>query len=180
MIDSGTAAVIAAAAALVVGLGGALLNRRTALDAQRASERARSLVRVLHVVESNGQAIQDRIFNLTQARSSDGGGRDRLTGEWNDPYAPHPKEARNVSGVELAEAEALLAAYGSDSLDVAYADWLSALAGIEDAYLVSEMRYVEDAVSAIPEHFTTHTAAEQRARRELGRRVRSALRGGRA
>lgn len=180
MIDPGTAAIIAAAVALVVGLGGALLNRRTALDAQRASERSRSLVRVMHIVESNGQAIQDRIFNLTEARSSDGGQRDPVTGEWNDPYAPHPREARYISGVELAEAEALLAAYGSSSLDDAYAQWHAALAGIEDAYLLSEMRYMEDATNALAEHFNTHTAAEQRARRELGRRVRSVLRGGRA
>lgn len=179
MIDPGAAAIIAAAVALLVGLGGALVNRRTALDAQRASERAKSLVRVLHIVESNGQAIQDRIFNLTQARSGDGGQRDRVTGEWNDPYAPHPREARDISGVELAEAEALLAAYGSGPLDAAYSDWQAALAGIEDAYLVSEMRYAEEAISAIPEHFATHTAAEQKARRELGRRVRSVLRRGR-
>lgn len=77
MIDAGVVALVAAGVALVVGIGGALLNRRTALDAQRAAERAKALVRVLHIVEPNGQGIQERIFNLTEARQENEGGSRR-------------------------------------------------------------------------------------------------------
>lgn len=179
MIDPGAGAVIAAGVALVVGAGGAVLNRRTALDAQRAAERSKALVRVLHIVELNGQGIQEKVFNLTEARRENEGGRDPVTGELDDPYAPHPRSARSVVSEELAEAAALLAAYGSPDVDRVHAAWVGSLDLIEDAYLRSETRYVEDQINAVLADFAVEIAEEKKVRAELGRRIRQVLQHGR-
>lgn len=179
MIDPGTGAVVAAGVALVVGVGGAVLSRRTALDAQRAAERSKALVRVLHIVELNGQGIQEKVFNLTEARHESETGRDPVTGELYDPYAPRPRSARAVSSEELAEAAALLAAYGSPEVDRVHAAWVGSLDGIEDAYLRSEARYMEDQINAVPADFADEVADEKKIRAELGRRIRQVLQHGR-
>jgi len=179
VIDASAVALVAAGVALVVGIGGALLNRRTALDAQRAAERAKGLVRVLHIVELNGQGVQERIFNLTEARQENEGGRDPVTGEPDEPYAPHPRAGRQVTSEEISEARALLAAYGSRDIDTAFWAWNGALDLIEQAHLRSEMRYMEDQIGAVPEDFATELHAEQESRYALGNRVGQVLRRGR-
>lgn len=183
MIDPGTGAVIGASVAstvaLVVGVGGALVNRRTALDSQRAGERAKALVRVLHIVEMNGQGIQEKIFNLTEARQENESGRNPLTNELDDPYAPRRRAARELSSEELAEAAALLAAYGSPDVDRVHVGWLASLDRIEEAYLRSEARYVENHVGAVPADFQQEIADEEKIRAELGRRIRQVLEHGR-
>lgn len=183
MIDPGTGAIVGASVAstvaLVVGVGGALVNRRTALDSQRAGERSKALVRVLHIVEMNGQGVQEKIFDLTEARHENEGGRDPVTNEWDDPYAPHRRAARDLSSEELAEAAALLAAYGSPDVDRVHLGWLAALDRIEEAYLRSEARYMEDQVGASPADFQQEVADEKKIRIELGRRIRQVLERGR-
>jgi hypothetical protein len=179
MIEPGLGAIvgssIASAGALVVGVWGARWNRRTTLDAQRSADRAKALVRVLHIVELNGQGIQEKVFNLTEARRENPSGRDPVTGELDDPYAPHPRSARSVVSEELAEAAALLAAYGSPEIDRAHTAWLDSLDSIEEAYLRSESRYLEDQVSAVPADFAVEIMDEKKIRAELGQRVRQVL-----
>jgi len=183
MIDPGTGAVIAASVAstvaLAVGVSGAVLNRRTALDVQRASERAKALVRVLHIVEMNGQGAQEKVFNVTEARKENEAGRDPVTQEWSDPYAPRRRAARDLSSEELAEAAALLAAYGSPGIDAVHTAWLTSLDHIEQAYLRSESRYGEDGVAAVPADFEAEVEEEKQIRLELGRRIRKVLERGR-
>jgi hypothetical protein len=149
------------------------------LEAQRSADQAKALVRVLHIVELNGQGIQERIFNLTEARREHGSGRDPVTGELDDPYAPHPRAARALVSEELAEAAALLAAYGSPDVDRVHIAWLGSLDRIEKAYLRSEVRYLEDQVGAVPADFATEVADESKIRLELGRRIRQVLQHGR-
>ncbi|MGG7453030.1 hypothetical protein ACQ3HE_19200 [Plantibacter auratus] len=183
MIDPGTGAIVGASVAsltaLVVGLSGARMNRRTALDAQRGGERAKALVRVLHIVEMNGQGVQDRIFNLTQARQKNDLGRDPVTHEPDDPYAPHQRAARALSAKELAEAAALLAAYGSGDIDPVHKRWITALDRIEDEYVNSEFRYWERQERAVPNDFAAVLQDERNLRAELGSRVRQVLEDGR-
>lgn len=183
MIEPGLGAIVGASiasmGALLVGVLGARWNRHTTMDAQRSADRAKALVRVLHIVELNGQGIQERVFNLTVARRENEDGRDPVTGEIDDPYAPHPRSARALVSEELAEAAALLAAYGSPDVDRVHMAWLGSLDRIEEAYVRSEMRYLEEQVSAVPEDFAVEVANEDRIRLELGRRIRQILEHGR-
>ena len=183
VIAPGTGAVIAATlasiVALSVGVIGAMASRRTALDAARVAERARALLRLLHIVELNGRGVQERVFNLTQARRSNDDGRDPVTREWDDAYAPLPRPARPVSSDELAEASALLAAYGTDLIDSAYEAWAKTLERIDEVHLHAEHSYLEEQTPPTPELFTYVIGLEQASRRELGVRVRQLLRRGR-
>ncbi|MFC3297952.1 hypothetical protein [Clavibacter michiganensis] len=126
MIDPGTAAVVASLVAVLVGLGGPLLNHRSALTQQRAHERATALARALQIVTVNSQGAAGTIFNLTEARVPGMGALDPVTGAPNDPYGPPRRPARDRSHEELAEAEALIAVYGSPSIVTAHESWAGA------------------------------------------------------
>jgi hypothetical protein len=183
MIDPGTAAIvgpsIASAVALVVGVCGALLNRRTALEAQRTTDRAKALVRVLHIAELTGQAEQDQVFNLTKARKENESGRDPVTDEVDDPYAPRPREVGKRSRTELAEASALVAAYGTPDIDRAWMAWRRSLDGIVEAYIDGEAKYWEDGQPLTPADFAEVAGDEERIRGELASRIRQVLANGR-
>lgn len=183
MIDPGTGVVIASSVtsvvALTVGVGGALIGRRTTFDAQQRAERAKALVRVLHIMEITGKGVQDRIFNSTLARQARDYEPDPITGVYYDPYAPARRLHRDTNPAEIAEAAALMAAYGSIDLDHGYRAWLSSLSGIDAAYLRAEEAYYENAQELLPEHFDAARTHEEEIRDELGRRIRDVLRHGR-
>ncbi|HAQ9640210.1 TPA: hypothetical protein IYE67_003149 [Enterococcus faecium] len=56
---------------------------------------------------------------------------------------------------------------------------MAALDRIEEAYLRSEARYMEDQVGASPADFQQEVADEKKIRIELGRRIRQVLERGR-
>ena len=118
-------------------------------------------------------------LNLTQARQKNDLGRDPVTHEPDDPYAPHQRAARALSAKELAEAAALLAAYGSDDIDPVHKRWITALDRIEDEYVNSEFRYWEQQERAVPDDFAAVLQDERHLRAELGSRVRQVLEDGR-
>ncbi|WP_316295752.1 hypothetical protein [Clavibacter michiganensis] len=178
MIESSTAALVAALVALVVGLGGALITRSTALATHRAEERSRALLRVTHIVELHGQRAQDRAFNLVRARQLPDIA-DWAFGESGNPYGPRRKDVRPEHPEELTEAAALLAGYGSVRLDQAHARWLGSLDGIEDAHLRTEQAYFEEREAPDVASFEVPLAEESRARRALQALLRSALANGR-
>lgn len=170
---------IASGVALVVGVGAALLNRRTALDAQRVADRSKALVRVVHIAHLNGQGEQDRIFNLTEARREHGLGRDPVTGTTPDPYAPLPREAHKLSRDELAEGAALVAAYGSREIDRAWRGWERSLEQIAAAELSAEASYFEGGIEISPVPFAATLEEERQVRDELALRIQQVLAHGR-
>jgi hypothetical protein len=180
MIEPGLGAVvgssIASVGALVVGVWGARSNRRTALDAQRSADRAKALVRVLHIAEANGRGEQDRIFNLTVARASHQSGFDPVTSEPDNPYAPaRRKNIHELSREELAEGSALVAAYGSPVIDHTWDEWQHSLDSIAQASVDAEAKYWEDQLRVEPADFATAAGAELRARSALAAEVRRVL-----
>lgn len=179
MIDTGFAAVIGAVLAFAAVGVAALIHRSTALGAQRAAEQAKGLVRAIHLVELHGQSRQNSIFNETMARPPESGGGFALDADY-DQYGPRRREVRATSPEELSEIAALLAAYGSASMDAAYETWTTALAGIEEAHRVSEYAYFEQRERPRAETFAASVEREQKARTELGKLVRATLAGSRA
>lgn len=171
MLDPNFASYVVAAVALTVGFGAPLLNRQTSLQSQHAANRASALIRVIHLVEVNGQGIQNRIFNLLSARQDE---PDIRTGSFN-PYGPKARAVHKLNLEELAEASALLAAYGSNELDRAYSAWTASLEKIEDAHLASEADYFENTQDPSPENFRLQLDNEATTRAELGRRIRETL-----
>lgn len=174
MIDEGIFGVLVG---LAVAVAVALIQRDTAFKTQRAAERATALLRVVQLVELHGQSRQNSVFNDTTARPPEGSNR------YSDPaydlYGPRRRDVRETSLEELSEIAALLAAYGSPTIDTAYEAWTSALQGIADAYLVSEPAYWEEGERAQAGAFASSVQAEQDARLKLGRLIRAALTGSR-
>lgn len=179
MIDPGTAAVGASLVAILVGLGGPLLNHRSALTQQRAHESATALARALQIVTVNSQGAADAIFNLTEARVPGMGARDPVTGEPNDPYGPPRRSARDRSHEELAEAEALIAVYGSPGIVAAHERWASALEGVEELIVNADSWYFEGERRATAADFDEASTREREARAQLRELLRSNLRDGR-
>lgn len=171
MLDPSLASYVVAAVALTVGLGAPLMNRHTSLQTQHAADRARALIRVIHLVEVNGRGVQNRIFNLLSSRQDE---PDVRTGHFN-PYGPQARPVHDLDLEELAEASALLAAYGSDELDKAYLAWTASVARIEDAHLEAEYDYFENAKAAAPKKFELQLNDEEKTRAELGGRIRETL-----
>ena len=125
MIDQGVAITIAAAVALTVGLIGLFTSLAQSKRAARATVVAQlrsletvSLVSLVRLVELSGIAIQDRIFNLTEAENSDP-----------DFYEPGiaPRDITKPSRAEHAEASALVAAYGDRDTQSAFLHWTKAV-----------------------------------------------------
>lgn len=180
MIEPGLGAIvgssIASVGALVVGVWGARSNRRTTMEAQRSADRAKALVRVLHIAEANGGGEQDRIFNLSVARSSHQSGFDPVTSEPDDPYAPaRRKKVHELSREELAEGSALVAAYGSPEIDRTWNDWQQSLDTIAEAFVNAEAKYWEDQLQVEPSDFATAAGTELEARSALASEVRRVL-----
>ncbi|PPF91310.1 hypothetical protein C5C03_00350 [Clavibacter michiganensis] len=113
------------------------------------------------------------VVNMTKARPPEGS--TRFTGSDYDPYGPLPREVRPTSFEELAETATLIAAYGSEPTDVAYAAWNPALDGIAEAYRSSEQSYYEESDRPRAEVFASSIARQQAAREELGQLVRATL-----
>lgn len=180
MIEPGLGAIvgssIASVGALVIGVWGARSNRRTTLEAQRSADRAKALVRVLHVAEANGRGEQDRIFNLSVARATHQSGFDPVTSEPDDPYAPaRRKKVHELSREELAEASALVAAYGSPEIDRMWINWQQSLDGITEAFVNVEAKYWEDQLPVEPADFAAAAGTELEARSALASEVRRLL-----
>lgn len=173
-IDGGVATLIAAIVALGVGLTGVFWNRRTALDAQRVAERARSLGKASELVALRGGALQDMVFNLTIARPDRD--PDPVSGySSRSQYAPRRREVRSDSPSELAQLESLIAAHGTDLIDRCYDVWKRSCEEVDARYLEAEANYFEGATEAQPKDFEPERGNEVRARVALNRAIRNVL-----
>jgi hypothetical protein len=178
MVDPGLATVIAAGAALVVGVTGIITSlylagrgRRDALRLQWASDQARALVRVLQVVETRSQDVRDKIFNLTKARSDP----DEFTGAPDNEYGPHRRDLTNLPRSAVAETEALVAAYGNNAVRASYREWDESLESCEDAMLRAEWNYFEGQKDAVADDFMVEVEREQAARTRLEHTIQATL-----
>jgi hypothetical protein len=126
VVDPGTAALAAAIVALTVGLFGLVASlvqssrtARATITAELNARQVDALVTVMRNVEAQGLAIQDLIFNLTQAE---------FGGQYEE-YEPGP-EKRDVNEpprTNYAEASALVAAYGTAPIQKAFSRWTNAV-----------------------------------------------------
>ncbi|MCJ1685344.1 hypothetical protein [Rathayibacter sp. VKM Ac-2928] len=179
MIDSGTAALIAASVALVVGSAGIIANtwvahrnRLAGLQLQYAGERAKAMVRVLQLLETGLRSADNRIFNLTQARRED----DPYTGAPGDPYAPNRRPDTERDLAAEAEARALIGAYGDHEMDVAFLVWVQALDEIDEAFDLAEYNYIEQQQSATSGHFAVAQLKASGAHGNLRLMIRKTIR----
>jgi hypothetical protein len=171
------AGIFGALVGLAVAVIVAFIQRNTALETQRAAERATALLRVVQLVELHGQSRQNSVFNDTIARPPEAS--NRYSEPEYDLYGPRRRNVRETSLEELSEIASLLAAYGSPAMDGAYEAWTGALQGIADAYVASEPAYWEEGQRAQAGAFASSVRAEQDARLELGRLIRATLTGSR-
>lgn len=171
MLDLSVVSLITAGVALAVGLFSAVLNRRTTFDAVYRQDRAKALLRVLNVVETHSSILRDRVFNLTEARPR----TFRFGQSKRTPYAPPERPHRDTDLASLAEARALMAAYGTPDIDRALVAWFGAVDRLDLAFLDAEVRWSEAGEESAPEHFAEELADEDKTRAALGTRIRSIL-----
>jgi len=171
------AAFVAAGVALLVGLGGVAASffqatrvAKVTLQSQLNASKIDALVTVLRHVELRGMAIQDHIFNLTMAEH---------TGEGWEDYRPGPQN-REVSApqrTDLAEAAALVAAYGDQRVRSAFERWSRAVENWNNKYEDLRFAWSEGERDPVrPADLAVQKNGELAARRNLGEVVNAALR----
>ncbi len=171
MLAAGVALIAAVAGVWTSVYLGARGHRR-ALQAQFAGERTRALLRALHIIETHSQVMRDRIFNLTETRRD---WEDPFTGEQGDPYGPHPRDIEDVARLTLAEAVALLAVFGSPTIEGAYQGWEAAIEKCENAFLQAEFNWHEGQTNSKPQDFAAAREEEKRSLTALENAIRQAL-----
>jgi hypothetical protein len=72
--------------------------------------RADGLLKLVHLIESRGLAVQDQIYNATRP-------------EWSPEFAPRPREVHEPPRTSHAEAAALVAAFATPPTKVLYESW---------------------------------------------------------
>lgn len=180
MTDQIGATLVASGVALAVGLlgvgaslYGAYRARRTALDVQFSSEAAKALVRVIQLVETNGRAAQDRVFNLTRVGWA---GVDPRTAEEGDPYGPQRRPHIGRNRTDEADISALIGAYGTVEMDEAMMDWLEALDAIERDIADADYDATENGKPPAAVDFVASTFQEAGARGALRVLIRGTVR----
>ena len=172
MVDPGTAALVAAATALFVGLLGVFASlvqssrtARATIAAELNGRQVDALASVLRIVEVQGRAVQDQIFNLTEAESGD-----------KDYYEPGPARRPIIKpkGTAYAEAAALVAAYGDVRVQEAFLAWSTAIEAWDNRYQQLAWDWSPGDLTR-PEHVAVEREAERHARSELGRVVNETL-----
>ena len=174
MIDQGVAITIAAAVALTVGLIGLFTSLAQSKRAARATVVAQlrsletvSLVSLVRLVELSGIAIQDRIFNLTEAENSDP-----------DFYEPGlaPRDIAKPTRAEYAEASALVAAYGDHDIKTSFLGWTKAVDAWELELASLALDWAEGDRSRVgPAAVETERDEERGSREQVGQVVNARL-----
>jgi hypothetical protein len=158
--------------ALLIGLASIALAVWQTVKASKDSlrrhmkeRRTDAFLEVLRIVERHGLWIQDRADNLSHADLIDAGVVSRI--EASEP----PRE-------DFANAEALVAAFGSADIDDAFASWRRSVAIADEEF--DDMRYIAMEVlgpqeNPSAEKMVLAATSERDCRREFRSRVRTAL-----
>lgn len=157
--------------ALLLGLSGVAVSiwqtfasRTRDRWARYEDRRADAYIQVLRHVEARGQAVQDTIANVTSDEHRE------------ETYLPRV-EVAEPERTTIAEAAALVAAFGSRDLKAAMLSWTDALRGCEHQMQRSRFDWYEEHTHPLPGHFENVLALELGTRGVVGDVVGSEIAG---